>query len=186
MGPPLEPNNIIFLKQGINYSASRASENGMWDHSATPQDVCTSVSMLKGPVAQNFRNGDAYRRHFLRGLSGLNLASLPQSLAFAPALDVKIDAAYPYRRHFLRGLSGLNLASLPQSLAFAPALDVKIDAAYPRHFLKGLSSLNLLNLASVSQSLAFALALDVKIDAAPFQKFDPLSQTRYFVQMATP
>ena len=53
-----------------------------------------------------------------------------------------------------------------------------------RHFLRGLSSLNL---ASVSQSIAFALALDVKIDAAPFQKFDPLSQTRYFVQqMGTP
>ena len=64
-------------------------------------------------------------------------------------MNVKIDAAEP--------------ASLPQSLAFAPALDVKIDAAYPRHFLKGLSRLNL---ASVSQSLAFALALDVKIDAA--------------------
>ena len=48
----------MFLKQGINYSAIRASENGMWGHSATPQDVCTSVRMLKGPVAQNFRNGD--------------------------------------------------------------------------------------------------------------------------------
>ena len=83
----------------------------------------------------------------------------------------------------MKGLSCLNQASLPQSLAFAPALDVKIDAAYPRHFLKGLSRLNL---ASVSQSLAFALALDVEIDAAPFQKFDPLSQIRYFVQMATP
>ena len=40
-------------------------------------------------------------------LSGLNLAFVSKSLAFAPALDVKIDAAY-----------------------FAPALDVKIDAAY--------------------------------------------------------
>ena len=54
----MEPNNITFLKQGISYSASRVSENGMWDHAATPQDVFTSVRMLKGPVAQNFRNGD--------------------------------------------------------------------------------------------------------------------------------
>ena len=43
-----------------------------------------------------------------------------------------------------------------------------------------------LNLAFVSESLDFAPALDVKIDAAPFQKFDPLSQTRYFVQLGTP
>ena len=47
-----------FLKRGINYSASRASENGMWGPPVTPQDVCTTVNMLKGPVAQNFRNAD--------------------------------------------------------------------------------------------------------------------------------
>ena len=58
LGPPLELNSNIFLKQGIKYSASRASENGMWDPSATPQDVCTSVSMLKGPAAYNFRNAN--------------------------------------------------------------------------------------------------------------------------------
>ena len=36
-------------------------------------------------------------------LSGLNLAFVSESLAFAPALDVKIDAAY--QRHLLRRLS---------------------------------------------------------------------------------
>ena len=37
----------IFLKQRIDYSASRANENGMWGPSATLQDVCTPVNMLQ-------------------------------------------------------------------------------------------------------------------------------------------
>ena len=61
-------------------------------------------------------------------------------LAFAPALDVKIDATC--RRHFMRGLASLELSVLhthgndieAPRLAFAPALDVKIDAAPGRKF----------------------------------------------------
>ena len=49
----------MFLKRGINYSASRASENGMWDPSATLQDPdIMLVHTLEGPVAQNFRPAD--------------------------------------------------------------------------------------------------------------------------------
>ena len=41
--------------QGINYSAGRAIENGMWGPSATPQDVGTPVNTPQGSGAQNFR-----------------------------------------------------------------------------------------------------------------------------------
>ena len=54
LGPPPGLNSIIFLTRGINYSASRASENGMWDPSATPQDPEMLVHTLEGPVAQTF------------------------------------------------------------------------------------------------------------------------------------
>ena len=57
----LTPIPITSLKQRINYSASKASEDGMWGPSATPKDVCISiisVNMLQGPVGQNFRNAD--------------------------------------------------------------------------------------------------------------------------------
>ena len=57
-GPPPELNSIIFLKRGINYSAGRASANGVWDPSATPQDPDMLVHALEGPVAQNFRPAD--------------------------------------------------------------------------------------------------------------------------------
>ena len=79
----------------------------------------------------------------MRGLASLELSVLDTHgndieaprLAFAPALDVKIDAAC--RRHFMRGLASLELSVLDTHgndieaprLAFAPALDVKIDAA---------------------------------------------------------
>ena len=62
-------------------------------------------------------------------LSGLNLAFVSESLDFAPALDVKIDAA-PFQK----------FDPLSQTRYFlAPALDVKIDAAYRRHLLRSLS-----------------------------------------------
>ena len=54
-------------KQRLNYSSSKVSENGMWGPSATLQDVCTPANVLQGPVAQNFRNADAYRRYFWKG-----------------------------------------------------------------------------------------------------------------------
>ena len=84
----------------------------------------------------------------MRGLASLELSVLDTHgndieaprLAFAPALDVKIDAAC--RRHFMRGLASLELSVLDTHgndieaprLAFAPALDVKIDAAPGRKF----------------------------------------------------
>ena len=84
----------------------------------------------------------------MRGLASLELPVLDTHgtdnaaphLAFAPALDVKIDAAC--RRHFMRGLASLELPVLDTHgtdneaphLAFAPALDVKIDAAPGRKF----------------------------------------------------
>ena len=82
-------------------SASRASENGICDPSATPQDpdtlVDALVDALEGPVAQNFWPADACGRHFMRGLASLELLVLDTHgteseaphLAFAPALDVK-------------------------------------------------------------------------------------------------
>ena len=120
----------------------------MWDPSATPQDPDMLVHTLEGPVAQNFRPADACRRHFVRAGYSLELSVLDTHgndieaprLAFAPALDVKIDAACP--RHFMRGLASLELSVLDTHgndieaprLAFAPALDVKIDAAPGRKF----------------------------------------------------
>ena len=61
-------------------------------------------------------------------------------LAFAPALDVQIDAAC--RRHFMRRLASLEEPVLDTNgtdteapcLAFAPALDFKFDAATGRKF----------------------------------------------------
>ena len=76
MGPPPELNSIRFLKRGINYSASRANENDMWDPSATPQDPDMLVHKLEGSVAQNFRPADACQRHFMRGLASLELLVL--------------------------------------------------------------------------------------------------------------
>ena len=80
---------------------------------------------------------DAACRHFMRGLASLELLVLDTHgaeseaphFAFAPALDVKIDAAC--RRHFMRGLASLELLVLDTHgteseaphLAFAPALD---------------------------------------------------------------
>ena len=58
LGPPPELNSIKVLKRGINYSASRARENGMWGPSATPQDPGMLVHTLEGSVAQNFRPAD--------------------------------------------------------------------------------------------------------------------------------
>ena len=60
-------NSIIFLKRGTNYSAGRASENGIWDPSATPQDPDMLVHALEGPVAQNFRPADVLYHYYRVG-----------------------------------------------------------------------------------------------------------------------
>ena len=153
MGPPLGLNSIIFLKQRINYSASRASEHGMLGPSATPQDVCIPVNMQQGPIAQNFRNADAYQRYFLKGFCCRWLGWGGGQQVFGVKL--------------LRKSSMNFLADDPANCSAGQGMSARVQG---QRWHGQVTS-------RILRQPALAPALAVKIDAAPFQKFDPLPKS---------
>ena len=56
----------------MNYSASRASEKGVWDPSATSQGPDMLVHTLEAPVAQNSRPADV----FATEMQGMGLSKI--------------------------------------------------------------------------------------------------------------
>ena len=129
-------------------------------HIATP---CLSAS----PCRQNRRclPKAFFERILQERWRGQVTSCISRHPALAPALAVKIDAAY--RRYFLPCLSASpcrqNRRCLPKAF-FERILQERWRGQVT---------------SCISRHPALAPALAVKIDAAPFQKFDPPSQTSY-------
>ena len=122
MGPPPELNSIRFLKRGINYSASRANENDMWDPSATPQDPDMLVHKLEGSVAQNFRPAD---------VGHMIAPCYPDSLLTYEVLVMylgRILGVCPSKRRFRRIQVGFGTSLCILGVCFATLCNFSISA----------------------------------------------------------